>query len=76
MDIPDCLPPSQYVIYALVDPTDEKVYYVGQTRNPQKMPLLNREAQPRQKHAGRSPTPVAEVRHIQTSIAGARLLLQ
>ena len=29
MDIPGTLPPGQYVIYALIDPTDEKVYYVG-----------------------------------------------
>jgi len=36
MDIPDALPPNQYVIYALLDPSDEKVYYVGQTRNPQR----------------------------------------
>jgi predicted GIY-YIG superfamily endonuclease len=33
MDIPDPLLPGQYVIYALVDPTDGLVYYVGQTRN-------------------------------------------
>lgn len=129
VDIIDTLPPGQYAIYALIDPTDEKVYYVGQTRNPHRrleqhlaarhhrgkkgewlrqlnqkgqqplmkileivagekaalakeqewirhflegeMPLLNHEAQPRQKHAGRPPTPVAEVRLIQTSISGA-----
>jgi predicted GIY-YIG superfamily endonuclease len=35
MDIFAPLPLDQRVIYALVDPTDEKVYYVGQTRSPQ-----------------------------------------
>lgn len=43
MDIPSpgqyvtltALPPDYYAIYALIDPTDEQVYYVGQTRNPQ-----------------------------------------
>lgn len=34
MDIPDALSPGQYAIYALIDPTDELVYYVGQTRSP------------------------------------------
>jgi quercetin dioxygenase-like cupin family protein len=34
MDLPDSLPAGQYVIYALVDPTDQLVYYVGQTQNP------------------------------------------
>ncbi len=29
------LPPDHYVVYALIDPIDEQVYYVGQTRNPQ-----------------------------------------
>ena len=36
MDISDPLSPGQYVIYTLVDPTDETVYYVGQTRNPKR----------------------------------------
>lgn len=34
MDLPDALPPGQYVVYVLIDPTDHLVYYVGQTRNP------------------------------------------
>lgn len=29
------LPPDHYVIYTLIDPTDELVYYVGQTCRPQ-----------------------------------------
>jgi hypothetical protein len=29
------LPPDHYIIYALIDPTDEQVYYVGQTCRPQ-----------------------------------------
>jgi len=29
------LPPGYFAIYALIDPTNEKVHYVGQTRNPQ-----------------------------------------
>ncbi len=33
-DIPDALPAGQYAVYALLDPTDQLVYYVGQTRNP------------------------------------------
>lgn len=36
MDTLGTLPPGQYAIYALIDPTDEMVYYVGQTRNPQR----------------------------------------
>jgi hypothetical protein len=129
MDSPDPLPSGQYVIYALIDPTDEKVYYVGQTRSPQRrleqhlgarhhqgekgewlrrlkqkgaqpliriletvtgaqaalekeqewirhflkqqMPLCNAQAQPKRKHAGLHPIPVAEVCRIQTIIAGA-----
>ncbi len=35
MDIPDKLPEGQYAIYALLDPTDGLVYYVGQTHRPQ-----------------------------------------
>jgi predicted GIY-YIG superfamily endonuclease len=36
MDLPDDLPAGQYVVYALIDPADQLVYYVGQTRNPTK----------------------------------------
>jgi len=36
MDIPDPLSPGQYVVYALVDPTDGIIYYIGQTRNPKR----------------------------------------
>src|ERR1051326_3217857 len=36
MDIPDPLPPDHYVIYALIDPSDEIVYYVGLTCNPKR----------------------------------------
>src|SRR5215467_13360783 len=36
MDTPDTLSPGQYAVYALVDPTDEIVYYVGLTRNPKR----------------------------------------
>ncbi|HEY7125792.1 MAG TPA: TetR family transcriptional regulator [Ktedonobacterales bacterium] len=35
MDIPDTLPAGQYIIYALVDPTDGLVRYVGQTNQPE-----------------------------------------
>ncbi len=35
MDIPDPLPADHYAIYALLDPTDDLVYYVGQSRSPQ-----------------------------------------
>jgi hypothetical protein len=35
MDIPDTLPAGHYAIYALLDPTDDLVYYVGQSRSPQ-----------------------------------------
>lgn len=34
MDVPTSAPTGQYVIYALIDPTDHRVCYVGQTRNP------------------------------------------
>lgn len=34
MDLPEALSPDQYVIYALSDPTDDLVYYVGQTHRP------------------------------------------
>lgn len=34
MDVPDTLPADQYIIYALVDPTDGLVHYVGQTNQP------------------------------------------
>ncbi len=34
MDLPDSLPPNQYAVYALIDPTDQLIYYVGQTRKP------------------------------------------
>lgn len=34
MDIPERLPEGQNAIYALIDPTDHLVYYVGQTRKP------------------------------------------
>ncbi len=36
MDMPNALPAGQYAIYALIDPADQLVYYVGQTRNPAK----------------------------------------
>ena len=35
MDVPTVPPTGQYVIYALIDPTDHRVCYVGQTCNPQ-----------------------------------------
>jgi hypothetical protein len=35
MDIPERLPEGQYAIYALIDPTDGLVYYIGQTQKPQ-----------------------------------------
>ena len=34
MDIPDVLPAGQYVVYALIDPDDNLVYYIGQTSKP------------------------------------------
>ncbi len=34
MDVPDTLPTGQYIIYALIDPTDGLVHYVGQTSQP------------------------------------------
>jgi len=45
-------PAGQYVIYALVDPTDEKVYYVGQTRNPQRRLEQHMAARHRQSEKG------------------------
>jgi AcrR family transcriptional regulator len=36
MDIPDALPADQHIIYALVDPTDGLVHYVGQTNQPKR----------------------------------------
>lgn len=36
MDVPDTLPTGQYVIYALIDPTDGLVHYVGQTTQPKR----------------------------------------
>lgn len=36
MNLPYELPAGQYVVYALIDPTDQLVYYVGQTRHPAK----------------------------------------
>jgi len=35
MDLPDSLPQGLYAVYALIDPTDGLVYYVGQTQTPQ-----------------------------------------
>ncbi|HEU5198353.1 MAG TPA: GIY-YIG nuclease family protein [Ktedonobacterales bacterium] len=40
MDVPEVQPTGQYVIYALIDPTDHRICYVGQTRNP-RLRLLN-----------------------------------
>lgn len=36
MDLPYALPTGQYAIYALTDPADNLVYYVGQTCKPQR----------------------------------------
>jgi predicted GIY-YIG superfamily endonuclease len=36
MDVPDTLAEGQYAIYALIDPTDQLVYYVGQTQYPKR----------------------------------------
>lgn len=34
MNLPDALSPGEYAVYALIDPNDGLVYYIGQTRNP------------------------------------------
>ena len=36
MNVPDALAAGQFTVYALIDPDDQLIHYVGQTCNPQK----------------------------------------
>ena len=75
MDVPETLPAGKYVVYALVDPDDHLIYYVGQTSRPKgrlawhlfKWPLRSAKAAWMQSLKDRGKQPIMQMLEIITS---------